>query len=161
MIPTKLWSRWGAILGVAATVLTIGGALAGATWAVISDRSSVIQRVAIVEQQALQHQKDAGDRHVEMVGRLRLQDDRWAKLEPRLDTMAQDLAVSKAILERMEKRFDAASPAVHSFDGKAQQDQEGRAFPKGQGVGQVDDSAAGRLYPDFDIPSTSLSFLKQ
>lgn len=149
MTTTKRWAKWGTILGVGATVLTILGTLAGASWSVINDRTNVIQRIAIVEERAIQREKETGDRLSTLNGRLDTQDERWSKLEPRLDALAEDMAVSKAILERIEKRVNATSPAVHSFDGQPQEDQKRSALPQADGMGEVLNLPAGLLDSDF------------
>lgn len=161
MATVKRWTKWGTILGVVATLLTIIGTLAGASWAVISDRSNVIQRIAVAEERAIQQSKETGDRLQTVDSRLATQDDRWSKLEPRLDSLAQDMAVSKAILERIERRVDGQSPAVHSFDGHPQQDQQSRTLTEGQGVGKVLHRPPGPLDADLHVPAPALPLLKQ
>lgn len=143
------WKRWGAILGAVATLLTIMGTLAGASWSIINDRSSVIQRIAIVEERAIHRDKEAGDRLQTVDSRLAVQDERWAKLEPRLDALAEDVAVSKAILERIERRVDTPSPAVHSLDRHAQENQQGSPFPQGDRVGKMLDGGSSLLDSDL------------
>lgn len=106
------------VIGVVGTVCGLVGSITGAGWTLANDRQAVIQQNTINSERVNNLEKSINDKMKDLDSRLSIQDQRWAALEQRLDPLAQDVAVIKAISERMERQLNSYSPPVQPLDRK-------------------------------------------
>lgn len=127
MATVTSWKKWAATLSVAGVCVTMLISLLGVVITAARDRGSV--EVRLTQQEAAQ--KNAADRMVAIDGRLNTNDAKWDRLETRIDSIDQNVAVVKAIVERIEKREESGRPAQDQLNRPRQQGQQNTALTQG------------------------------
>ncbi len=130
MATVTRWKKWAAVVSVAGVSATMLASLFGLIVGIARDRGGV--EVRLTQQEAAQ--KSAADRMNTVDGRLNTNDAKWDRLETRIDSIDQNLAVVKAIVERIEKREASGRPANDQLDRAQQQSQEHATLTQGDGV---------------------------